>query len=133
VALAVALALHVIDEAAHDFLSWYNPAALAIRQRLPWLPLPVFGFTEWIAGLAAGVLLLLVLSPLAYRANRALRIVAIVLGVLMTANGLNHLIASAWSGRLMPGAISSPLLIAASVWLLRAAARARPARAAARV
>jgi hypothetical protein len=122
-ALTLALALHVFDEATNDFLSWYNPTALAIRQRVPWLPIPVFGFTEWIVGLTLAVLLLAALTPLAYRGNGALRWAALALGVLMIANGVNHLAASIWYGRIMPGALSSPVLIAASVWLLRSAAR----------
>lgn len=30
-ASVIALALHVADEATHDFLGWYNPRALRIR------------------------------------------------------------------------------------------------------
>ena len=41
-AFALALAVHVLDEATHDFLSVYNPSAQAIRSRLPFLPLPTF-------------------------------------------------------------------------------------------
>lgn len=52
-ALAAALALHVADEAHADFLSVYNPTVLAIRERIPWIPLPTFTFGAWITGLAA--------------------------------------------------------------------------------
>jgi hypothetical protein len=41
---AGALALHVTDEATHGFLSVYNPNALAIRARFPFLPVPTFTF-----------------------------------------------------------------------------------------
>ena len=50
-ALCFALALHVWDEAAHDFLAVYNPNAAAIRASLPWLPVPQFTYTEWRNGL----------------------------------------------------------------------------------
>lgn len=43
-ALCAALAVHVADEALTDFLSVYNPIARAIRERVPFLPLPVFTF-----------------------------------------------------------------------------------------
>ena len=52
--LTIALALHVLDEAVHDFLSIYNPAARALRDRLPFLPLPTFSFGVWLGGLIGG-------------------------------------------------------------------------------
>ena len=39
VALTLALAVHVADEALTDFLSVYNPTVEAIRARYPWVPL----------------------------------------------------------------------------------------------
>lgn len=120
-ALTLALALHVIDEAAHDFLSVYNPAVLAIRQRLPLLPLPTFTFPVWLAGLVLGVIGLLALSPPAFRNNRWLVRLSYPFGALMFANGLGHIGYSLYSKTLMPGVWSSPLLLAAALWLLFAA------------
>jgi len=51
IVLSVSLALHVIDEAMRDFLSLYNPTVLAIRERFPFFPLPVFTFQIWLSGL----------------------------------------------------------------------------------
>ena len=65
VVLALALALHVADEAANDFLAIYNPNVRAIRARFPFLPLPTFTFETWLTGLILGIALLLALSPLA--------------------------------------------------------------------
>jgi len=124
-ALTVALALHVFDEAAHDFLSVYNPAVDAIRDRLPWLPLPQFSFPVWLGGLIAGVTILLLLTPLVLGEHRALTIASCVLGVLMTCNALGHLGGSLYLGRAMPGVYSSPVLLAASLWLLYEARRRR--------
>ena len=67
VAFALALAVHVTDEATHNFLAVYNPSVLAIRARLPFLPIPTFTFGVWISLLIAGIVLLLCLSPLAFR------------------------------------------------------------------
>jgi putative copper export protein len=116
--LALALALHVTDEARNDFLSVYNPTVLAIRSKLPWLPLPTFTFKTWITGLTLGILLLLALAPFAFRRSRWLIPPAFILGVLMTLNGLGHISGSIYTGSWMPGVYSSPLLIAAAVWLL---------------
>ena len=114
-ALAAALALHVTDEAMTDFLSVYNPAVRAIRERLPWLPLPTFSFPVWIAGLTILVAVLFALAPLAFRGVRWITILAIPFSVLMVGNGVGHIGSSIYTGRLMPGVFSSPILIAASV------------------
>jgi hypothetical protein len=115
--LAAALALHVTDEAMTDFLSIYNPTVQAIRERLPFLPLPTFTFGVWLTGLCIGIALLFCLSPLAFRGNRILIWIAFPLSVVMFGNGLLHIGGSFYFGRFMPGVYSSPLLLLASAWL----------------
>ncbi len=88
-ALCVALAIHVADEALTDFLSVYNPAVRAIRARFPFLPLP-----RW-------------MRPIAY-----------AFGIVMVGNGLLHLAGSVYLRKAMPGVYSAPLLLAAAVYLL---------------
>lgn len=127
VGLACALALHVTDEASTGFLPLYNQAVGGLRARLPWVPLPTFTFPFWLAGLAAGVLLLLGLTPLVSRGRRGMRIVSLVLSVLMIGNGLGHVAASFYLGRLAPGVYSAPLLLVAAGALLVTAWRARSA------
>lgn len=58
-ALTVALAAHVVDEALTDFLSVYNPLVSAARERWAWFPMPTFTFDVWLVGLIilVGVLL----------------------------------------------------------------------------
>lgn len=36
--LCLAVVLHVIDEATHNFLAVYNPTVMALRERVPRLP-----------------------------------------------------------------------------------------------
>ncbi len=122
-ALTLALAIHVLDEAANDFLSVYNPAARAVRDRVPFLPLPTFSFEGWLTGLIAGLLLLLGLSPFAFRRAAWLRPLASLLAVLMMANAATHLVGSLYLGRIMPGAYSAPVLLAAALCLLVSATR----------
>jgi hypothetical protein len=124
--LCAAIALHVLDEATHNFLAVYNPSVLALRTRVPWLPVPVFSFKLWIGGLAIAIALLLSLSPFVSRGARWVRRVAFVVSVLMIANGLNHTagtilgrtVGSVHFPRPMPGFYSSPTLIAASIYVL---------------
>ena len=126
IAFAFALACHVVDEAAHDFLSVYNPTAAAIRARIPLLPIPTFTFNEWIIGLGMGILLLLCLSPLALRGAPWLRTVAVPLGIIVgIANGIGHIVSSVYLRRWMPGVLSAPVIIAVGAWLL-VASRRRP-------
>jgi len=125
VALCGALALHVVDEAATDFLSVYNRAVRAIREQAPFLPLPTFTFDVWLGGLILGIIALFSLAPLAFRRNRWVMRAAYPFAVLMFANGIGHIAGSLYLGRLMPGVYSSPLLLIASAHLFTCALRQR--------
>ncbi len=116
--LTAALAIHVTDEALTGFLSVYNPTVIAIRRKLPGLPLPVFSVRVWLTLLILAVLLLLALTIFAFRGARWMRVVAYPYGALMLLNGLNHIAGSFYLGRLVPGVYSAPLLLAGSTWLL---------------
>jgi hypothetical protein len=126
IGLAAALALHVADEALTGFLSVYNPTAMEIRSRIAWLPVPVFDFNTWLAGLIAGIALLFAASAFVFRGHRWIRPLAYALGVLMTANAAGHVLGTVAGrtfehiqfARPMPGFFSSPVLAAASIWLL---------------
>ena len=118
IALSLSLAIHIINEAMTDFLSVYNPTALAIREWFPFFPLPVFTFEEWLSGLIGAVLLLLLLSPFAFRGGKWIRMLSYPFGILMLGNGLLHIGASRHLGRAMPGVYSSPLLLVSSIYLL---------------
>lgn len=124
VAFALTVAVHVTDEATHDFLFVYNPLARAIRERLPFLPIPTFTFEIWIAGLAAGILLLLALSLLAFKGNRVLRYIAFPLAIIVGLfNAAGHIGGSLYFHRWMPGVYSAPLLLIVAIWLLIAAGK----------
>jgi hypothetical protein len=124
--LCLALALHVADEALTDFLSVYNPTVAAVRERVPWLLLPQFEFGPWLTLLIVAVAVLLSLSPTVARGVRWTRPVAYVFAVLMVLNAVGHtlgtvfgqIVAAVPFPRPMPGFYSSPLLLAASIYLL---------------
>ena len=118
IALTLALAVHVTDEALTNFLSVYNPTVLAIRRHVSFLPLPTFTFRVWLSGLVIGIILLVALSPFAFREARWIMFAAYVLGFFMIANALQHIAASIYMGRAMPGVYSSPLLLVCSIYLL---------------
>jgi hypothetical protein len=121
VAFALSLAVHVADEATHDFLATYNPTVRWLRAQLPFLPLPTFTFALWLPLLIAVIALLLCLSPCAFRGNSILRHLALPLAVVVgLCNGLGHLGASLYMHRWMAGIYSAPLLIVTALWLLSA-------------
>ena len=119
-AFGYTVALHVLDEAGHDFLSVYIPNALALRRWLPFLPL--FTFRSWVGSLLCGLTIWLALSPLAFRGfpwQRRLAIpVAILVGI---GNALGHILASLYLWRFMPGVCSAPLILLSGIILLRSA------------
>lgn len=127
-ALSIVLALHVVDEALTDFLSFYNPLVERLRERFGFWPMPTFDFVPWIAGLATAVTALLALTPFAFREAGWMRPLAYAFGLLMLLNGLGHSLGSLYFGQLLPGVYTSPLLLIASIYLLvEAAALRRPA------
>ena len=129
VGLALALGLHVTDEALTGFLPVYNQVVEGVRAEHPWVPLPTFTFPVWLGGLIFGIVLLLALTPVVSRGAQWIRVVSVILGVVMTGNALGHLGASVYWGRLAPGVYSSPLLLIAAIALLVTASRARVQRA----
>jgi hypothetical protein len=133
IALCLALALHVTDEASTGFLSVYNPTVLALRAKLGFWPMPTFEFREWLIGLIVAVLLLLALSPLVFKGVRWMRPVFYIFAVIMLWNGLGHTagtilghtVSSVRFPRPMPGFYSSPLLLLTSVYALLQLRRTR--------
>jgi len=122
-AAVIALALHVVDEAAHDFLSWYNPIARRIRSRLGGFPFPpTFTLVTWLIGLAGAVLALAALAPAAFAHPGWMRLPGYALAVVHMGNGTLHIVASLLAKRRLPGLLSAPLLIGTGGWLWYAAA-----------
>jgi hypothetical protein len=126
VALCVALGAHIADEALTGFLAVYNPTVTALRGTLPWLPVPVFGFEAWLTGLILGTIALFGLSVFVFRGARWMRPVCYAFAVLMLVNAFGHTLRTVFGRTVgsvrfsgpMPGFYSSPLLFAASIYLL---------------
>jgi len=119
-AFGYTLALHVLDEAGHNFLAVYIPNALAIRRALPFLPVPLFNFQNWIGSLLFGLAVWLALTPWAFRGLKWTRWLAIPVALLAgIGNGLAHILSSIYMGRFMPGVYSAPLILLSGTLLLR--------------
>ena len=127
--LTGALAVHVADEAATDFLGFYNPLIEQIRSEFSWLLLPTFTFTAWITGLGVLVGLLLLMSGPVRRGAPGTTAASWILSGILFMNGVGHLAGSVYFHSWLPGATSAPLLLitsaslAASTWNRQRAAR----------
>lgn len=89
-----------------------------MRRLWPGIPFPpTFTFRTWLIGLIAATLALALLTPVALAPPAWMRPAAYALATIHVANGLLHLIGSAIARRLVPGALSAPLLIFAGAWL----------------
>ena len=117
-ALCGALTIHVADEALTDFLALYNPTVLAIRERYPSLPFPTFTFEAWLALLIFAIVALTGASFFVRKGRWAMRPISYVFAGFMLLNGLLHIAGSFYTGTFMSGVYSSPLLLAASVFLI---------------
>jgi len=123
--LCLAFCAHVADEALTGFLNVYNPTVIAMRDRLSWFPMPTFEYREWLVGLIVANLVLLALTPFAYRNARALRPLAYFFAGVMLLNGMGHTVftvlgrtvASVQFPRPAPGFYSSPFLLITSIYL----------------
>jgi hypothetical protein len=126
VLLCLSFCAHVADEALTGFLNVYNPTVIAMRARLSWFPMPTYGYREWLVGLIIVNLILLALTPLAYRNARGLRPLAYFFAVVMILNGMGHTIftvlgrtvVSIQFPRPAPGFYSSPFLLITSAYML---------------
>jgi hypothetical protein len=136
VLLCLSFCAHVADEALTGFLNVYNPTVIAMRARLAWFPMPTFEYRPWLVGLIVANLILLALTPFAYRNARGLRPLAYFFAGVMLLNGMGHTVftvlgrtvASVQFPRPAPGFYSSPFLLIASIYLfarVRASRRAK--------
>jgi hypothetical protein len=125
-ALCVAFALHIVDEASTGFLAVYNPTVTVLRGRWGWFHMPTLEFREWLTGLILAWVVLVCLTPVAERGMQGLRPVAWLYALIMFLNGLGHTlfsilghtVAEVTFPRPAPGFYSSPFLLVASLWLM---------------
>lgn len=82
--------------------------------------MPTFTFGVWLSGLVAGILVLASFGLAVRRGAVGTRAASWALSGFMFLNGLGHLLGSLYFQRWLPGTTSAPLLLVASVLLLRA-------------
>jgi hypothetical protein len=114
--LSLSLAIHVTDETANNFLSFYN--RIGNRFKDNWhLPFLTFTFRPWISGLMGLIIIVLSLTVLAYKGKRIIYFLAWPYSIIMFFDGLIHIAGSIYFGFFVPGIYSAPLLIIGSLLL----------------
>jgi len=125
--LCLSFAANILDDAVNDFLGYYNPTVLTLYGHFSWFPRIDLTFKPWLTGVVVADALLLFLTPWAYRNSRLLKPVAYAFSITMLVDGCGSILATVL-GRTVgsvhftgvaPGTYSSPLLLAASAYLLR--------------
>ena len=117
IAMVLAFALHVIDEAVTDFLPLWNSFVIGLRESSSFVPFPTFEFRTWLGSLIAGIVVLGLLSPLVFRGNRSMHVLSYILAIVMALNAVGHIAASIYLGYPAPGVYSSPVVFAAAIAL----------------
>ena len=123
--LSIVLALHTWDEAVHDFTGYYNSTVLTLYGHFSWFPRIDVGFRTWLATLVLVNLVLLALTPLAFRNVPWLRPLAYVVAGFSLASGIGHMLVtirgqtvpSVKIEGLSPGFYTSPLLLFSATYL----------------
>jgi len=134
--LCLAFCAHVADEALTGFLPVYNATVLAMRSQYKWYPMPTFEYRDWLTALIVANIVLLLLTPFAFRNAWWLRPLAYFYATVHLLNGIGHTMATIFGrtassihfARPAPGFYSSPLLLAGSIYLfirLRASRRSQ--------
>lgn len=123
--LCIAFALHVWDEAAHDFLGYFNATVLTLYGHFSWFPRIDMTYREWLTGLIVAVVICTALTPFAFRNARWLRPLAYLFALIHFMSGMGHVIAqirgetvpSVHFEGIAPGFYTALFLLAASVYL----------------
>jgi hypothetical protein len=123
--LCLAFGAHIWDEAAHGFLEYYNATVLTLWAHFPWFPKIDMEFRPWLLAASGVAVVLLLLTPFAYRNARWMRPFAYLFAGIQLLNGLAHVVFTILGHTVpsvvfdgpAPGFYSAPLLLAFSVFL----------------
>ena len=123
------LALHIAEEATSGAYLIYGETLDFLRQIYPQLAIPPFRFTIWLLDITGTMLVLLSLTWLVHKRFQIMRPASFALATFTTANAMMHILFSLASDRVLAGTLTSPFLLAASLFLLLSIPRENDAKA----
>lgn len=127
--LSAVLALHIAEEATSGTYLIYGETLDFLRQIYPQLAIPPFKYDVWLLNITGTILVLLSLTWLVQKRYQIMRPASFALAIFTTANATIHILLSLASDRVLAGTLTSPLLLAASLFLLLSIPRADDAKA----
>ncbi len=124
--LCVAFVLNIGDEAAHNFLDYYNATVLTLYGHFSWFPRIDLTYPEWLIGSGLAAAICGALTPFAFRNANWLRPLAYLFAFLQLLNAMGISLSEIVGGTvpsvrfdgIAPGLYTAPLLLAASAYLL---------------
>jgi hypothetical protein len=81
--LCLSFAAKILDDALNDFLGYYNPTILTLYGHFSWFPRIDLNFREWLVGVIVAEVVLLLLTPFAFRNSRFVRPIAYIFSTIM--------------------------------------------------
>jgi hypothetical protein len=116
--LSLMLGLHVVDEAANGTFALYRDFADWIEVFFPFVEFPAFRYYVWLINLSGAVLVLVALTWLVAKRRGPMRLASYALAAFAAANATLHVAMSLAAAQILPGTLSSPLVLAAALFLL---------------
>lgn len=123
-------ALHIVDEGLNGTFGFYSDLERLFTQLLPSLNITPFNFDVWLLNMTGTLVVLFALTPLVAARNALMVPASWAFAAFLTGNSAFHLLMSAGRGELVTGALSSPLMLAAGLFLFVSTARKSLAEAA---
>ena len=116
--LSLVLALHVAEEVMNGTLAFYRGLSDFVMDYMPFVKLPPFRYEVWLVDLIGASLLLIAMTWLVHRRRGPMRLASYVVATFAAANGMMHILMSMAAQQLLPGVVTSPLILAAALFLL---------------
>ncbi len=116
-ALTVVLTLHIIEGALRDYLAFYNPLAMSLRDTLLWTWMPTFTLAAWLGGWIVILGVLYGMTWFAVYNARWIIWAAIAYAEVMFLYAAAKLGFAIYLEKAIPGVLTAPLLVIAASWL----------------
>lgn len=120
-------ALHIVDEGFHGTFGFYSDLERFVNLLLPSLNLTPFNFDVWLVNMSGTLFVLFLLTILVQRANPLMLPASYLFAAFLSGNSAFHLLMTIGRGEPVTGALTSPLMLAAGLFLFVAAGREDPA------
>lgn len=122
-------AIHIVDEGFHGSFGFYSDLESLVSLLLPSLNLTPFNFDVWLVNMSGTLFVLFLLTYLVTRANPVMLPASYLFAAFLTGNSAFHLLMTIGRGEAVTGALTSPLMLAAGLFLFVAAGSTEPVTA----